>query len=134
VWHSGSLCIRALFYDAGAASAPDQWIPLPFWRFGVVIGFDHSVDLPNVVISGLNRRAQMLAVYASLPSLPAVTQDSLPAGGQPWPDGYCYSFAAWVPLRGFCLRYTLFLLTQSWPGARSTNASGWFVLELLLNA
>jgi hypothetical protein len=39
----------------------------------------------------------MLAGYASLPSSPTVTQDSLPAGGQPWLDGYWCSFAAWVP-------------------------------------
>jgi hypothetical protein len=39
-------------------------------------------------ISWLNHRACMLAVYASSPPLPTDTQDSLPVGGQPCPDGY----------------------------------------------
>ena len=38
------------------------------------------------VVSGLYHAACMLAVYASRPGLPSVAaQDSLPAGGPPWP-------------------------------------------------
>lgn len=43
---------------------------------------------PTSHISELNGRAYMLAVYASPPPSPADTQDSLPAGGQPWPGSY----------------------------------------------
>lgn len=40
--------------------------------------------------SGLNRTACVLAVYASRRGSPPAAQDSLPAGGQPCPDGVGY--------------------------------------------
>jgi len=41
-------------------------------------------------ISGLDHAAYTLAVYASQAGSPQTTQDSLPAGGQPWPGGIGY--------------------------------------------
>lgn len=41
-------------------------------------------------ISGLDHAAYTLAVYASQAGSPQSTQDSLPAGGQPWPGGIGY--------------------------------------------
>src|SRR5579862_6226231 len=45
---------------------------------------------PQTVISGLNRTALALAVYASPPALPQRTQDSLLVAGQALPDGNGY--------------------------------------------
>ncbi len=65
------------------ASAPDR-----FWRFGIAFHLFDSVGHPNSQISRLDHAACMLAVYASPPPLLTDTQDSLPAGGQPWPGDY----------------------------------------------
>ncbi len=46
-----------------------------------------NVGSRKAVISGLNHTACTLAVYASRPRSHETTQDSLPAGGQPLPDG-----------------------------------------------
>ncbi len=42
--------------------------------------------ITTCLISRLDRTARVLAVYASQPTSPSSTQDSLPAGGTPWPD------------------------------------------------
>jgi len=54
--------------------------------------------LPYQSLSGLDHTACALAVYASQPGSPLATQDSLPAGRQPWPGGTC---TRWVPSSGF---------------------------------
>ena len=53
------------------------------------MAFRHVDDVGshNKPISGLYLAAHSLTVYASHVRLPAHAQHSLPAGGQPWPDG-----------------------------------------------
>ena len=70
-------------------------------------------------LSGLNHMAFALVVYASQLSFPSqnctATQDSLPAGGQPLPDGIGYPQDYSVKFQS--LHLPDFLLTQAWPGA-----------------
>jgi hypothetical protein len=51
---------------------------------------DNDEGSPRGKISGLDRTAFDLAVYASSWGLPAITQDSLPAAGPALPDGMSY--------------------------------------------
>jgi len=57
---------------------------------GAAPATDHDEGSPRVLISGLNRTAFDLAVYASQGRSPATTQDSLPAAGPALPDGIGY--------------------------------------------
>jgi hypothetical protein len=74
--------------------------------------------LPRVKISGLDRRALGLAVYASQSGSPLPAQDSLPAAGPTLPDGIGYpqgsderfhitillSRASWRNVSSFCIQ------------------------------
>ena len=64
------------------------------WTMGELPGAapatDHDEGSTRVVISGLNRTAFDLAVYASQGGCPPTTQDSLPAAGPALPDGIGY--------------------------------------------
>jgi hypothetical protein len=67
------------------------------------------------MISGLNRRAFGLAVYASQGRSPATTQDSLPAAGPALPDGIP---TRRVPTKGFTFEAIL-LSRASWRNVSS---------------
>src|SRR5438445_9331976 len=54
---------------------------------GAAPASDNDEGSTRRLISGLNRTAFDLAVYASQWKLPATTQDSLPAAGPALPDG-----------------------------------------------
>lgn len=66
---------------------------------------------------GCIHAAYALAVYASQPASRPPTQDSLPAGGTPWPAG---TSTRWVTIQGFSSRYVL--LVQAYPGAPQRQA------------
>jgi len=71
--------------------------------------------LPPLPLSGLNRTACPLAVYASQPGSPLPTQDSLPTAGQALPGGTAYPLGS---LAGFQSRLHLILPAQASPGAQ----------------
>ena len=74
---------------------------------------DHDEGSPRVVISGLNRTASDLAVYASQGWSPPTTQDSLPAAGQALPDGIGYPQGSIERFRAFRLSsFPNFLVTS----------------------
>ena len=78
-------CVYALFSDPGGTEPPGPTVV----RRGPRDVQDEGS--PRVIqISGLNRTALTLAVYASQWLLPAPTQDSLPAAGPALPGGIGY--------------------------------------------
>jgi hypothetical protein len=74
----------------------DRW-PRPVrvvpysWHSDIAFRCFDGVGSHHSLLSGLNHAACTLAVYASRPRSPVccltAAQDSLPAGGLPWPDG-----------------------------------------------
>jgi len=79
-------CAFALLLDPGRTLTPGRYrdarMLLPHCR--------RRKLTTRVLISGLNHTAFAPAVYASCRGCPTTTQDSLPAGGQPLPDGIDY--------------------------------------------
>jgi len=73
--------------------APCSWTPVgpkyarPLRRLGTAPACVNNGGSREQKISGLDRTALGLAVYASQWRSPATTQDSLPAAGQALPDG-----------------------------------------------
>jgi len=82
--------------------------------------------LTQVVISGLNRTASTLAVYASSGASRHATQDSLPAAGQALPDGIGYPQGS----------YERFQITRppfpSFPGANDVPFFGSVLAAVLI--
>ena len=79
----GCLCARAPLSDPGRASRPMSLGPV-----GAAFRCHYGVSLCGDHLSGLHHAARARAVYASWArSLVRCTQDSLPAGAQPLPDG-----------------------------------------------
>ena len=78
-------CAFALLSDPGQTPTPG-----PIFDAAMLFPLFRRRKLSATSISGLYHTAFALAVYASCRSCPTTTQDSLPAGGQPLPDGIGY--------------------------------------------
>jgi hypothetical protein len=74
---------RARLSDPGGS--PSTCVALS----GILPSVLERTSAPHSLLSRLNDRARTVAVYASPLRSPATTQDSLPAGCQPWLGGRC---------------------------------------------
>lgn len=89
----GAPCTRALFSDPGGTPGPGRYGPTA--RPSAISTASAPTDS---VLTRLNHTACVLAVYASQPTSPWSTQDSLPAAGQLCRAGVA---TRWAPVRGF---------------------------------
>ena len=101
-----------MFSDPGETRHA-KWVQVPLMP-GAAPASDNDEGSPRKLISGLDRTASDLAVYASSWRLPAITQDSLPAAGPALPDRINYP-------QGSVKRFhIMFLLSRaSWRNVRS---------------
>jgi hypothetical protein len=83
-----SPCARALLSDPGGTSGPDHSV--------LQCGLPRRIRrrLPRLLFRGSITRPEAPPVYASRRRSPDAAQHSVPAGGQPWPDGTCTHGAA----------------------------------------
>src|SRR5262249_47984261 len=82
-----TLCLRAVLSDPGGADAHAVGTSsLPFVPLLLPSALRIASATTIAYISRFHHTARRLAVYASQPTSPSSTQDSLPAGGTPWPD------------------------------------------------
>ena len=94
-------CLRAVLFDPGGAEAHAVGTSsLPLAHLLLPSAFV-TASATATDISRLIHTARMLAVYASPTTSPASTQDSLPAGGTPWPDETVRSGLALGSIRKF---------------------------------
>ncbi len=102
---AGTQLSRLGLKDPGGISRPDH----PAVRCG--LPRTKRRRLPQRSLSRLNHAAYALPVYTLRRRSPAAAQHSVPAGGQPWPDG-THTRRAAIEISGS----TSFPPFQAWPG------------------